>query len=295
MSTQIHGNKLLEVSIKEKQYKLLIFEDKYRARPFFEPHALVEDINKQYETNLRVIPSKTINAMLGPHSKSDIWEKLLPFPVDMFIGYEAPGKRLGPTIVFSDRFRDKPKIVLQTDDYTGEKNVALVVSNLTLNDIVYTIGRKTRTLADFLSEKQECLEQLWRLLKKVETIQLIVPKEKITLVEDFPKRSGWYRQHLETGIPYGENVTTHIDNVIYLNRTLVYPYVGPVAYDRLGSISYLADIAPLGNLGIYVNYEIVGSPHEPTLNKLRVVAEVPPQDTAKIKTMWNKNGSNKLS
>lgn len=235
----VYGESLLKVPVQEKQKNLLVLGFKANVlMDLFDVHPLIESLNQEHGTNLKVISHRVADIALN-FGKS---YKCLPaFAVDASIAYEKPGKKLGKEIVFFAS--DGSKVVLATGKYKGERDVALVALGV--------------TSADFK--------------RGGNSLVLDIPDSRLIVVPNFPGSDGWYMPHLETGIPYGENV--HISSKArYLWRLNDSSYVG------LSVRGYYDSYIPTNKHGVLLRCNM------PSV-RLGVVAEVPDADFAKIQSL----------
>lgn len=160
----------------------------------------IDRLNNEHRTNVRLV-----SAVVADHALNDgteTWKALRhssPFLVDAAIGYERPGAGFGTEIVFHTE--GKPRVLLATGRYMGEKNAALAVLGLSASD--------------------------WK--QDGEDIRLDVPENRLVLVENFPPESGWYKPKGETTVPQGDRAKCSSDTR-YLRRINA-PYVGFLGRD----------------------------------------------------------------
>jgi hypothetical protein len=172
---------------------------KFDGIPLLEIPALIKGVNTENGTNFRLIDPLVADFLLnmtkaGNKYLDDIGDAF-PSPVNLGIGYEKPGVKLSAEIVFSAE--GEPKVLLPTGRYNGEKGIALVVPELTADDI-----------------KREGNE-----------IIIDVPDSRLVVVPNFPTENGWYIPYAETGIPHGEKVEAS-DEARFIFRLSGSSYVG---------------------------------------------------------------------
>lgn len=203
------------------QSKNIIILDRH-TKPF-DVHPLVENLNTRHETGLKLLDSNAANFMFLLN--------LDPFVVNASIAYERPGTRLGKEIVSTAQ--GEPRVVLATGKYEGEKDVALV-----------SLGLRS---ADFKKDGT--------------SVVLDIPESRLTPVQDFAPKEGWYLPHTETGIPHGKEVGYSSDAVCIF-KLIHTAYVGLLATGVTGGRYLFAWYKP--------SY------------KSAVVAEVPDADVPKL-------------
>ena|GEM_PF-1462963 len=176
------------------------FKD-YEKLTVIEAHKLIAEINAKCGTNIRLIRPGVADYLLN---KSQNWKKVregLPSPTDVYIGYEKPGRKLKAKIVFAPK--DEPRLIVPTGQYKGEKNIALVLMNLTIDDFKAD-GKDT-----------------W----------IDMPDSRIVPVYDFPPLSpigSWYMPHAKTTVPHGKEVKYSKDaRVLWRDDS---SYVGPLVF-----------------------------------------------------------------
>ena len=146
----------------------------------------------------------------------------------------------------------------------GAENAAIVAVGLTPADIAYTVESKMRTMQEIL-EARGIGSLLAMNLKSVSEIQLLVPHDRLKLIENFPARNGDYLPG-ETGVPCGGIVEPGPESR-FLYRLNDSSYVGLLV--RYGKAENRQEVIAL--LG--------ASSH------LGVVAEVPEADIQKIEPL----------
>ncbi|MFP3949500.1 MAG: hypothetical protein ACLFUZ_00190 [Candidatus Micrarchaeia archaeon] len=175
------------------------FSDRERI-PLLEAPGAVKAANAEYGTNLRLISHKVLNHLL---TKTDNWREIrevFPCPAGEGLAYEKAGTKLGNQIVFAEE--GEPRVVISTGKYKGEKGIALVVPELTADDIQ----------------------------KDGKDIVIAVPDTRLVVVPEFPSEDEWYMPHEETGIPSGKKVEYSSEARHLWRRGS--SYVGlPVRYD----------------------------------------------------------------
>ncbi len=117
-------------------------------------------------------------------------------------GYEAPGKKLGTQIVYTDQC-DKQRYVFHVDDkFRGEENAILVVEHPD-----FKMGRDGKEL-------------------------VVMPEAgKVELVSNFPTNCGWYLTDAKFGIPTGKQTSSVNPKARYFYRLGDPGRVGPVVRD----------------------------------------------------------------
>lgn len=215
---QIYGNQLIRVP--GQQSNLIVFGPKYSARltgsaRLLDVYPLIDEFNEELRTNLSVISYKLADDTLSSGLKLG---KLLNFAVDAAIAYEKPGIPIGNNIIFSDG--DMPRVVLSTEEYRGEKHVALVALGLISKNMVYILDGRTRTLKEIL-QTDGIRSFLAADPNRISEIHFRVP---LLPVPDFPDSDGWYMPDAETGVPHGKEVEASLD-ARYLFRSGS-PYAG---------------------------------------------------------------------
>lgn len=177
----------------------------------FDIHDLVKRFNAQYRTDLRMIRPGVADFLLR---RARSYPALLnfTFPTGAAIAYEGPGKALGEEIAYTTRYdltgkarEGAPRVILPTGGYEGKEGIALVVLDLTADDMK----------------------------KDGKDIRIEVPDSRLVVVPGFPSRTGMadrYMQHPETTIPHGERMPQEDRNpdCRYLYRADG-PYVGPIS------------------------------------------------------------------
>lgn len=151
------------------------FNDRERI-PLLETPGAVKAANAEYGTNLRLISHKVLNHLFTKTDNGREIREVFPCPAGEGLAYEKAGTRLGNQIVFAEK--GEPRVIISTGKYKGEKGIALVVPELTAEDIQ----------------------------KDGKDIVIAVPDTRLVVVPDFPSEKGWYMPHEETGIPSGEKV-----------------------------------------------------------------------------------------
>jgi len=197
------------------------FNEKERV-PLLDVPGLVRAVNAEHGTNLRLMRPHVANFLLH---KTENWQEVregFPSPLDVGIGYEKPGVKLGKEIVYSPG--DGTRVILPTGKYKGKMGVALAVLDLTADDIKKD-GNDTR---------------------------IDVPGRRLVVVPEFPSEDGCYLQHPETTIPHGKMVDGFPD-VRYLLRVKGSSYVGLLVRDAVedGRDVY-AECGPSRKFGVVV-------------------------------------------
>ncbi|MBI4399623.1 hypothetical protein HY570_02640 [Candidatus Micrarchaeota archaeon] len=160
----------------------------------------IDSFNRENGTNLRLIGPDVAEHLL---TRTTEWRavsehRVVRFPVNMVIAYEQPGKPIGPEIVFA--FEKHPTVTLSVpEDHQGKIDIALCVINLTATDFVQEGGN----------------------------VRLAVPKERLILVQAFPKDDGSYPVDPAILIPHGQQVADSLE-ARRLCRAAGISYVGPV-------------------------------------------------------------------
>ena len=172
---QIHGTELLRLHLQGQPKHLVVLRDSGKTR-LFDAHPLVERFNRRHGTGLSVVSHEVADAAV-----KEIFIKLPSFAVDASIAYEKPGVGLGDAIVFSTK--SGRRTVLATCGYRGQKDIALVVLGLGLEDFK----------------------------REGKAFVLDIPEERLIAVPDFPDCSGWYMPHPRTGVPHGQGVRERPD------------------------------------------------------------------------------------
>ena len=166
-----------------------------------EAHKLIATINAELAecgVRFRLIRPGVADFLLN---KTPNWEEVeegFPAPTDAGIGYERPGDRLGTEIVYAEK--NQPKLILPTGKYKGEKDIALVVPNLTIGDF------------DIRSRE----------------IIMNVLDSRIVPVYHFPPKDGWHMPHAETTVPHGKEIGGYVypKDARCLSRKEYSSYVG---------------------------------------------------------------------
>jgi hypothetical protein len=134
----LQGKPVLHVMANERKRNIIILRDGPQSptgaaeRPPFAAHLLVDGINKECGTRLKVWSPWTADAALT--NDKPLEQLPLSFVVDACIGYELPGKKLGKEIIFTTSAG--LKLVLPTGPYKGEPDTALVVLGLAPADLI---------------------------------------------------------------------------------------------------------------------------------------------------------------
>ncbi len=231
MAFQIHGKDILGVRVQGETRNLLVLRG-HGSTKLFDVHPLVEWINMELGSNMKVVSHKAAEAALALEETQLSWPA---FPVDVAIAYEKPGARLGKEIVFS--VAGEPSVALPTGRYAGELGIALAAIGLSPADIKWD-GK---------------------------SILLDIPESRLVAVHQFPDVDGWYLTHHETGVPQGEPVSSGPapssaripGSARYLDRMDDSAYVGLLVRNSAGRVSIDADHLPSGEFGVVV--EIPGS------------------------------------
>jgi len=152
--------------------------------------------------------------------------EVFPCPAGEGLAYEKSGTKLGNQIVFAEE--GEPRVIISTGKYKGEKGIALVVPELTADDIQ----------------------------KDGKDIVIAVSDTRLVVVPDFPSEDGWYIPHAETGLPNGKKVD-YSDEARYLymrdSSYVGLPVRGDVNfYDGYGRQGVYAGCGPSYGLGVAV-------------------------------------------
>ena len=159
-----------------------------------EAHRLIAAINAKFGTNIRLIRPGVADFLFNKTSNWKEVEEGFPSPTHADIAYEKLGNPLGAEIIYAPE--DEPRLIVPTGKYKGEKDIALVLMNLTIND--------------FKLDGNDLL--------------IDVPDSRIVPVRDFPRKNGWHMPHAETTVPHGDMVEYSVD-ARYLRR-LDFSYAG---------------------------------------------------------------------
>ncbi len=196
------------------------FNDKI---PLLETLGIVKATNAEYGTNFRLIRHRVLNHLLTKTGTRREIRKVFPCPAGEGLAYEKPGTKLGNQIVFAGE--NGSRVIISTGKYKGEKGIALVVPELTADD-----------------------------LQKDGKDLVIAVDARLVAVPDFPSEEGWHMPHEETGIPHGEKVE-YSNEARYLCRRYS-SYVGlPVRDDDNfgnGRLHVYAYCRPSLTLGVAV-------------------------------------------
>ncbi len=190
--------------------------------PLLETPGAVKATNAEYGTNFRLISHRALNHLLTKTSNWKEVREVFPCVAGEGLAYEKSGTKLGNQIVFAEE--GEPRVIISTGKYKGEKGIALVVPELTADDIQ----------------------------RDGKDIVIAVPEARLVVVPDFPSEDGWHMPHAETGIPNGKEVG-HSDEARYLWRRDS-SYVGlPVRNGNYGDRQYVvAGYGPSNGLGVAV-------------------------------------------
>ncbi len=200
------------------------FNDRERI-PLLEAPGAVKAVNAEYGTNLRLISHRALNHLLTKTDNRREIREVFPCPAGEGLTYEKPGTKLGDQIVFAEE--GEPRVILSTGKYKGEKGIALVVPELTADDIQ----------------------------KDGKDIVIAVPDTRLVIVQNFPSEDGWYMPHEETGIPNGTLVGYSEEARFLRRRNSSYvglPVRGDYNYDDDGRQYVVADYGPSNSRGVAV-------------------------------------------
>ncbi len=255
---QPYENKLLKLQVGGETKNLLIVKGNRSVRPF-EAYPLLESLNTDNRTSLAVISNLVADVALVTENIGSF-----AFPVNGAIAYEKPGTKLGKHVVFSDL--TAPTVVMATGKYEGAENAALVATNLAASDIAYTVDGRARSLQELLDAKG-IDSMLSADFKAVTEIQLLIPHDRLTLVERFPAKNGYHMIHAGTGVTSGADVIK-CPEARFIYRTNLTSYVGPIV--RYGTQKNQDSL-----IGVF-----------PASTLFAVVAEVPDKDVEKIESLF---------
>lgn len=171
-AVRIHGKELMELQVNGQSKNIMVLRGEASTR-LFRAHPLVETFNARHGTGLSVISHEVADIAL---TLGETWRSLPAFAADAAIAYEKPGVKLRGEIDFPARGR--PRILLATGKYRGEKDIALVALGL--------------SPADFKKDGTSSV--------------LDIPENRLVAVPDFPASRGWFMPHAGTGVPHGEEV-----------------------------------------------------------------------------------------
>lgn len=226
---------------------LLRFE---RAVPLVEIPALLSGVNRRNKTEIKLLDPKLADRLL---TKTDRYEEMadygkLNFIVNVMIGYEAPGQRLGSEIVHVTE--KKQRVVLSTGKHNGAPpGTVLVVRDITAEDID---GKGT-------------------------DVRIVVPDDRMVVVRNFPAKDGWYNPHVRTTIPHGKAVDDELvkksGKARWLSRKYEMPFVCFVtrSYHHIPTVSH-----------DYYGRLAIGAETDPTWRRKEMVVQIPEQDIESI-------------
>ncbi|MBU0532746.1 hypothetical protein KKB44_04595 [Candidatus Micrarchaeota archaeon] len=203
------------------------FADK-NCVPLLETPLLLKRFNEEHGTNLTLLDPHIADFLINRTLKWVDVREAFPSPIGMAIGYEKPGKKLGAEIVHTSE--EMPRAILPTGRYKCEKGIALVVTNLTADDIK----------------------------KDGKDVRIDVPDDRLIVVPSFPSVSGYYVPHHVTTIPHAEKAES-ICGGRYLGR-LNSSYVGMPVYDYYllngGAVKCLSAVyPPFNSTGLLVQIQ----------------------------------------
>ncbi len=207
--------------------------------PLLETSGVVKAANAEYGTNLKLISHRALNHLLTKTSNWREVREVFSCSAGEGLAYEKPGTKFGNQIVFAGE--GEPRVIISTGKYKGEKGIALVVPELTADDIQ----------------------------KDGKDIVIAVSDTRLVVVPEFPFEDGWYMPHAETGIPNGKKVDSSTEARYLYRRDS--SYVGlPVRddddYDYNSRQGVDAGYRPSNSLGVAVEVpegaaaKIEGSP-----------------------------------
>jgi len=242
--------------------KTLQFNDRFiglvgngERKNFHKIYPVLDALNAEHGTALRLIDPRFAEEMLKIK-----WPQMLrafPFATNAVMAHEKPGTPLGAEVIFSHH--GKPKYVLPTGKYKGEKDVALVVLGISSADLKRDTG----------------------------DIVFDVDTDRIIAVHNFPAATGYYQKHAETTLPHGEGAEERLLDDIHLSRT-DQAYVGSIVRDA-DAWTLRTSFAPWDRFGMVItgsqeDFDKVGAIEPDVATKLS--RPPPPRNPSTLQRLW---------
>lgn len=263
----------------------LIRKDFDKCNSFLESLKLVDQLNRDHNTSVRLIRPEVADDILTKGEYLRLLEEYSPFAVGAIVAHEERAVGSYRSRPFTDEVRyhapyevsTSTSVIMKTGRFKDETDVALIITNPTLDDLTIEVDDKMY---------KRC-PQGYCIVKKV-TIK--VPDERIDQVEHFPSKCGWYVSN-RLAIPTGSEVKQSTDARYLARFQKPVHHSGSLAWDPVipysGTYVGLVFRSALPEESFYpAGKGIVMAP----VDVKGIVVEIPDQDLEKLieKSKWKK-------
>jgi len=263
----------------------LIRKDFDKCNSFLESLKLVDQLNRNHNTSVRLIRPEVADDILTREGYLRLLEEYSPFAVGAIVAHEERASGSYKSRPFNDKVRyhapfevsTNTSVIMITGRFKGETDAALVIMNPTLDDLTIDVDDKMY---------KRC-PQGYSISKKV-TIK--VPDERIKQVKHFPSECGWYKPNglaIPTGCKVEESrdarYLARFQKPVHHSGSLAWDPVIPYSGTYVGLVFRSAlpeeDFYPAGKGIVMAPVDVKG-----------IVVEIPNEDLEKLveKPRWRK-------
>ncbi|MBI4399204.1 hypothetical protein HY570_00500 [Candidatus Micrarchaeota archaeon] len=238
--------------------------DHPRINTFAEIYPMLDAINTEHGIKVKLIPPDLAEHIttVDAGSLSDVLWTASPFPVNLVIAYEIPGKPFYNEVVFKHGYYSRldgafVRMILSVpSDYRGETNLALVIKGF--------------SVADFKWDGRDCV--------------IVIPEnevgDRVLAIKEFPPLDGRYLpdpEHPKIVIPRGNVVAVGTPGTRFLEREKMIEGYGSFPGDPGSYVGAVFRSVGYDTDGLV----ICGLVHRIS-DRVGILIEVPPEDIKKL-------------